>query len=441
MKKSKTVKRVVLVAGLAAVLTAMSVSQPTFSWFNRPQSEKGGSLSLNIPYGDTDPLNNALSMKAYDGKDLTMETFLSTDDAITFSEDASAPATNVTGLEPGKRMYYKTTITNTGDTDQRVSLYLKNFTPAAINGTNVCVGVNKPIKAFKNYSMYEQTIPPATKNRTTNDKKRVYFNAIGRVGNDSKFNEHKATWGASSAKPYYVCSGAANTDIDSNKGSAGIHTAMTVTPNESNVYYADIDANHNKLYFTVKDWNGVNYKRTQTFTNLNGDGLSQVQSLLFYTNGTYTDMNNAWAGKENITGASFASYYNSASLSVGQTLDLSLASGIDYGGQSIAYSSGDTNIFTVTDEGVVTAKGAGTANLTYTVTSSMGDTIQRTAKIVVHSYNVSSTTITNAPVVTNLLVKAHSSEEVWWFIQNGDDEYANSSADAAYTHDGLFLSV
>lgn len=220
-----------------------------------------------------------------------------------------------------------------------------------------------------------------------------------------------------------------------------IHTAMTVTPNDSNVYYADIDANHNKLYFTVKDWNGVNYKRTQTFTNLNGDGLSQVQSLLFYTNGTYTDLNNAWAGKENITGASFASYYNSASLSPGQTLDLSLASGIDYGGQSIAYSSGDTSIFTVTDDGVVTAEGAGTVNLTYTVTSSMGDTIQRTAKIVVHSYNVSSTTITNAPVVTNLLVKAHSSEEVWWFIQNGDDEYANSSVDAAYTHDGLFLSV
>ena len=83
----------------------------------------------------------------------------------------------------------------------------------------------------------------------------------------------------------------------------------------------------------------------------------------------------------------------------------------------------------------------GSATLTYTITSSKGETATKTANVVVHGFDANSTTITNAPIVTNLTVPANGKTEVWWFIQNGDDEYFESTADASYTLDGIFLSV
>ena len=435
MRKSTKALKALVISALGVLLLTLSVSSP-FAWFNRPQSKTGGSLSLSIPYGDKDPNGNDIPMKAYDGKNLTMATYLSTDDAISFSETAADPATNVTGLQPNKRYYYKTEITNTGATEQKVSLYLKNFTPGTQSGTNVCVGVNYPIKAFKNYTMYDQTIPPATKNRKNGTVKRVYFEPTNRIPSGNNYDGTRSNW---ANKTYYVVSGTASTDIDSNRGSNATYTQMHSTTT-SGVYYADIPLDHNKLYFVVQNWT-EDYQRTQTFTNLNGDGLTQVQSLIFYLNGTYNDFNNVWAGKENVTGACFAGYYNSISLSVGQTIDAGLVLHSDYGGQSISYTSSNTSKFTVSTNGTITAVAAGSGTLTYTITSSKGDTVSKTANVVVHGYDVSSTTIANAPIVTNLSVPANGKTEVWWFIQNGDEEYFESTANASYTHEGLFLSV
>lgn len=434
MKKSRTALKTVVVLALAVILIVLCVSAPTFAWFERPKSKTGGSLSLNIPYGDKDANGNTLSMKAYDGKDLTMETFLSTDDAISFSETPAPPATNVSGLQPGHRNYYKTEITNSGSTEQKVALFIKNFHPTISATTNICVGVNYPIKAFKNYSTYNQVIPPATKNAVSNTVKRVYFEPIGRVPSGNNYDAHRTTWGGTT---FYVKSGS---NVDSNVQSNVQMTRIGT----SGYYYADIPVGHNQLYFSTVN-NPANYQRTQTFTNLNGDGLSQLQSLLFYTNGTYTDYNNAWAGKENVNGACFVKYFNSVSISVGQTISVALTSGTDYCGSSISYSSSNTGIFTVSNsgsnKGTITAVAEGSATLTYTITSSKGETATKTANVVVHGFDANSTTITNAPIVTNLTVPANGKTEVWWFIQNGDDEYFESTADASYTLEGIFLSV
>lgn len=432
MKKSKLLLKTALVTGLTGVLITASVSSTTFSWFNRPNSLSGKSVYLNVPYGDKDANGSALSMKGYDGSNLTMETFLSTDDAISFSDEAKAPDQSVTGLAPNKRLYYNTVITNKGSTDQRISLYIKNFKPAAVNGTNVCVGVNYPIKAFKNYSLYDQTIPPASKTSASGTVKRVYFEPYGKVPSGNAYDTHRDNWNDGT---YYVKSG---NNVDSNVESSIKMTRCTST---STVWYADIPSGHNQLYFSYMPV-PENYQRTQTFSNLNGDGLSTSKSLLFYTNGSYTgDYNNAWAGKEDVGGACFGTYYSSISLSIGQTINIALTKNVDYAGGTITYSSSSTSIFTVSTAGVITPKAAGTANLTYTITSDKGDKITKTVKVTVHSYSASSPTITNAPIVTNLLIPANSQESVWWFIQNGDDRYAKSTANASYTHDGIFLGV
>ena len=431
MKKSRVILKTLLVMALAVVLLTMSISGPTFSWFERPRSKEGGALALPVPYGDTDPNGNALSMKAYDGTDLTMESFVSTDD-VSFSETPADPATSGS-LDPGHRNYYNTRITNNGATAQRVSLFLKNFTPGGEPGANICVGVNNPIKAFKNYSQYDQVIPPATKNKKNGSVKRVYFEPVGRVPGGNNYDGHRNTWGSGT---YYVKSG---NNVDSNVESSVIMSATGT----SGVYYADIPSGHNQLYFSV-DPVPQNYQRTQTFTNLNGDGLSMTQSLLFYTNGNYTDYNNAWAGKETVVGASFAQYYNSVSMSVGQTIEVGLTQNTDYGGNSVTYSSSDSSCFSVDITGKITANSAGSGTLTYTVTSAKGETATATANVVVHSYNTSSTTITNAPIVTNLLVESGDTVEVWWFIQNGDyDRFGNfsSSGTGSYSHNGIFFSV
>lgn len=444
MKKSKILSKTILVVVLSVLLIALSVSTPTFSWFTRPQSSTGGSVSLSVPYGDKDPNGSALSMIAYDGSGVTMKHFVSTDEGVTFSPLTTIPPSG--SLAKNKRVYYRTEITNGSTTPQNVSLYLKNFKPSG-TGVNVCVGVNRPIKAFKNYTLYDQVIPPASNTKTTGTTMRVYFD-VNRIQSGNAYNTVRNAW---SGKNYYVCSGSSSTDIDSNSGSAGTYTAMVAT-GTSGVYYADIPYTHNKLYITVQDWGGTDYKRTQTFTDLAGDGLSRSSSILLFINGSQNDYKNAWAGRENVDGASFASWYSSASLAVGQEISIALSSS-DYCAKTLTYNSSSPSVASVSDSGIITAVGAGTTTITYTATSAKDDKKTVTCTVRVQAISASNTTIKNAPIVTNLLIPAAKTantenadksnvEEVYWFIMNGDPMYPYSTTGtASYSHSGVYLGL
>ena len=101
---------------------------------------------------------------------------------------------------------------------------------------------------------------------------------------------------------------------------------------------------------------------------------------------------------------------------------------------------------TVNSNGVVTGVGAGTATLTYTVTGSHGDTCSKTATITVNAYASENNTIANAPIVTNLLISGQTSnnqnvQEVYWFIQNGDEMYGPASEAARVSFDAVYLGV
>ena len=440
MKKRKLIGKKILVVVLAAILFGVCISSPTFSWFTRPKLEyaNGKAMNFNVPNSVFYRIGNSTQQseapKAYSGSNVTMATYLSTNDGVSFSDTAAAPATSGTlgTTSPSNRMYYKTTITNSGSTEQNVSLYIKNFTPG---GNAVCVGTNVPVKAFKNYSMYGVNIPSPTRNTADGDKKRVYFEPVGRVPSGNSYDSHRTTW---ANKTYYVFS--------STDGSSFSRTTMTVTPNYSGIYYADINWDHNQCYFACAT-SPQNYQRTQTFTNLYGDGETMTQSLLFYTNGSYTDYNNAWAGKEYCTGASFAHYYKDITIAAvsGQTVSVALTKGTDYQANSnVTYTSGNTGAFTVSSAGVITPNANISANTTttlrYRATSYYGDTKDITVNVTVKKV-INTSTIKAAPIVTNLLIPANSVQDVYWFIQNGDEMYGAASASANYTLDSIYLGV
>lgn len=443
MKKRKLIGKKILVVVLAAILFGVCISSPTFSWFTRPGMEyaNGKAMNFNVPnsvfYRPGVSTQQSEAPKAYSGSGVSMQTFVSTNDGVSFSDTAAAPATSGTlgTTSPSNRIYYKTTITNTSGVEQNVSLYIKNFTPS---GSSICVGTNKPVKAFKNYSMYGVEIPSPTRNTADGDKKRVYFEPVGRVPSGNSYDSHRTTW---ANKTYYVFS--------STDGSSFSRTTMTVTPNYSGIYYADINWDHNQCYFACAT-SPQNYQRTQTFTNLYGDGETMTQSLLFYTNGSYTDYNNAWAGKEYCTGASFAHYYKDITIAAvsGQTVSVALTKGTDYQANSnVTYTSGNTNAFTVSSAGVITPKTTISANTTttlrYRATSYYGDTKDITVNVTVKKVTNTSA-IKAAPIVTNLLLAAsgdYATQDVYWFIQNGDEMYGAASASATYTLDGIYLGV
>ena len=118
MKKSK----VVLVIVLAVVLIATTISVPTVSWFIRPQSQKGNSLTLN----DTET--------AYNGYNVTMSTTASTDGS-SYSAVTNSTGLSGSGIEKSGRKYYKTTIKNNSSSPQNVSLYISKVSiPTTSNG-------------------------------------------------------------------------------------------------------------------------------------------------------------------------------------------------------------------------------------------------------------------------------------------------------------------
>ena len=104
MKKSKFA----IVIALGLVLCLLCGVTTTFSWFSRPQSESGDSLRWNGQY------------KISNGQNISIKTVESSNDGSTFGENA---VTNFGGsLEAGKRRYFCTEISNSGNAEQNVSL-------------------------------------------------------------------------------------------------------------------------------------------------------------------------------------------------------------------------------------------------------------------------------------------------------------------------------
>ena len=467
MKSDSLKIKKILILSLAVVFSVVSISSTTFSWFSRPQKKTGKALSYSVPYLDAD--NHELPMIAYDGKDVEMKTYISFDDGIHFSDDTSnaslyenltlnddlhdlaqtyrqlgtVPYEQITGDQHSNRVYFKTVLTNYSATPQNVSLYIKNFRTGT--GGQVCVGTNVPVKSFKNYTTYGVAIAPASKVSANGQTKRLYFQPRC----DSS---HNSSW---LNKDYYVFYDN-NGTLQQNNSDLKVQLQSTPT---SGTYYADIPAKAKKLYFAYEEnWTTGN-QRTQTFTDLNSDGLSSKNSLLFYLNDVSASYGNhkAFISSGKIDGACFAKYYSTGTITMGfgQQLNIGLTKDTDYTGatnsttqKSITYTSSNTGVFTVADNGEITPIAGGNATLTYSVTSQYGDTATKTATIIVKGSE--DHLIPNAPIVTNLLIPAGTQEniankknvqDVYWFVQNGDSMYGVAGENAEFNLDYIYLGV
>lgn len=410
MKKSK----IILVSVLAVVLCIMCVTTTTFSWFTRPQALQGDSLGWNVDY------------KTSFGNGVTMTTYASTDNGQTYDETAEVTSfSDTTGIGAGNRKCYRTDITNSGEAEQSVSLYLSQLTLPANPTGNFYLGVNGPLKTYKNYSKKVETSSSST--RTSGSTMRIYFQP-----KSSSMTEINTSW---KDKNYYVCYGVS--------ASPSNYTALSAT-GKSGTYYADIPSNATQLFFSVQDWKEA-YQRTQTFTDIVGDGQSQTQSLVFYLNGEFNSSNNAVADKAKVSGANIINYYSTISVPMDKTFSAALASGTDYIGKTVEYYSGSESVFTVDKtSGLITPVATGTAKLYTKVTGeSYSDTKQVETTVTVTAVpDVPQGNFSDVPIVTNLKVAGKSSdgnattESVYWYIKNDSD-----SGPMTYTIGDVYLTL
>lgn len=430
MKKSK----VILAIALAVVLAVTCISVPTFSWFTRPQSKTGEQMVLSSDNTYT----------AYNGKNVTITTKSSTTGK---AESYTTTVTNSTGLSGSgitthNRKYYCSTLTNSSEAAQNVSLYAKTLSiPTSSNGT-LALGVNNPTRSYRDYSAL------ATQMTTLDrDDMRIYFQK-------PKYNTPTGWTGTE----FYICwNDDTNTQIESLNptGSNGKYYKMTYCGEKDGYYnyYVDIPKTATHAFFACENWgtNGTDGKenwaqRTQTLWNLGGDGQSQLQSKVYQLTGTVTNGNTqVHTPPYNVNGACINHYYDTIFVTTGSQFNASLSNTTNipardgYSANSIGtleYYSGNTDVFTVNKTtGVITPVAAGEAKLyTKAVGNSYSDNqqVETTVKVTATANYV----FNDVPIVRNVKIPAGESVDVYWYVINNSE-----TTSLRYTIDQIYIGL
>lgn len=407
MKKSKFA----IVIALGLVLCLLCGVTTTFSWFSRPRTESGDSLRWSGQY------------KISNGKNISIKTVESSDDGSTFGENA---VTNFGGsLEAGKRRYFCTEISNSGNAEQNVSLFIKGLKTASASG--LYVGVNKPLKTYRSYN--DIVGSNSTYTKTTLGKYRIYFNANGvKSWNDSD----------TTTKIRYSLE-----DKDN----------PSWTTDVINMTYVKYVGGHKIMYADIP----ITAKRIQIYVNNSPSGANATPCIRVASYCPKISPTNCYvftlrAGVENgyhncdtysfnnpLTDcANFVNCYDSINIPLGRTFNAGLVAGTDYIGSSISYSSSSNSVFKVGANGVITPVAEGTAKLTTTIKGgAYGDTYSVTTEISVTSVSTDSI---DTPIVTNLEIKPKATDgptvsKVYWYIKN------ESSSTITYTLDDVYISL
>lgn len=410
MKKSKFA----IVIALGLVLCLLCGVTTTFSWFSRPRTESGDSLRWSGQY------------KISNGQNISIKTVESSDDGSTFGENA---VTNFGGsLEAGKRRYFCTEISNSGNAEQNVSLFIKGLkTSDTASASGLYVGVNKPLKTYRSYN--DIVGSNSTYTKTTLDKYRIYFNANGvKSWNDSDTTTKIRYSLEDKDDPSWT------TDV--------INMTYVKYVDGHKILYADIPITAKRIQIYVNDSpSGVNATPCISVASYCPE-ISPTNCYVFTLRanleGGYHNCDTG-AFKEPLTdAANFANYYSSISIPLGRTFNAGLVAGTDYIGSSISYSSSLNSVFTVDKNGVITPVAEGNAKLTTTIKGgAYGDTYSVTTEISVTS---ASTDSIDTPIVTNLEIKPKATDgptvsKVYWYIKN------ESSSTITYTLDDVYISL
>lgn len=381
MKKSK----LLLVTVLALVLCLLCVTTSTFSWLPRPKEDKGNSLAWNLFY------------ETSVGKDITMTTYELPENGRE-PDDPHAQLTEVTefsnseGIDPGHRKYYRTDIINSGSEAQSISLFLSSLSGLDSTNGKFCLGVNGPLRTYRNYS--DISSEAGSKIEKIINEKNVY------VG----FNVNQTYTPQNYAVHWW------QTGNDNYNGDSQVQPYFS--PNQQGDY---ANSKYNMSYATIPyDANAVKLRQDNNWYGGNNEDLANKNTIIVYSdNGNVnTDY------QKSSLAAGIESFYSSAAVTAGDTIDLAAKGHTD----TFAYTSSDESVATVDSNGLVTAKKAGHTTITVTSTGSYGDKITATCWLTVHD-SVDPGAIFDVPIVTNVKVApkteaGNTVESVYWYIKN-----------------------
>ena len=411
MKKSKFA----IVIALGLVLCLLCGVTTTFSWFSRPREESGNSLRWSGQY------------KISNGRNIRIRTVESSDDGTTFDEKA---VTDFGGsLEAGKRRYFCTEISNSGNTEQNVSLFIRDLkTSGTASASGLYVGVNKPLKTYRSYN--DIVGSNSTYTKTSLEKYRFYLD----TNNVSSWKDSTTT-----IKIRYGTG-----DVETPKWQGNPIVMTPISGQSTRVLYVDVPKTAKVVQFYANNKNtGANATPYMLLTaycpTLPVDNCYKF-TLQTYTSGNYDNHNcNTYSFNNPLTDcANFINCYDSINIPLGRTFNAGLVAGTDYVGNSISYSSSKKSVFTVDANGVITPMAEGNATLTTTITGGeYGDTYSVTTKISVTS--ASSDSI-DTPIVTNLEIKPRAADgptvsKVYWYIKN------DSSSTITYSLKDVYISL
>lgn len=383
MKKSKFT--LVIVLGL--VLCLLCGTTTTFSWFNRPDVQKGESLSWHGDYNVTN------------GENITAVTYAATKDDGSVYDTSPFNFSGLTTVPAHETKYFCTEVKNMGAAPQSISLFLKN------SETNkLSVGVNSPLRTYKRFTSDSQTTSYVTKTPSNVNKKNLYI--ATNVDDPTKYTMH--TW--------------KNGDSDStDKELSGYIEGKSVNYDgvDYNISYVTIPTEHirAKLWIRVPEkWFGNNLE----ITDQNNTYVFKADDV------DHTTM------KQSDPAAGISSFYSRAEAVVGEKFDLSAtAQG------TVAYKSSNTGVATVDGNGKVTAIKAGKTTITVTSTGAYGDVITAKCELTVSKKPVKSSYI---PIVTNMKIEGKTDSDpvvtkVYWYIKN------DTASSAAYSLGDVQISL
>lgn len=411
MKKSKFA----IVIALGLVLCLLCGVTTTFSWFSRPREESGNSLRWSGQY------------KISNGQNISIKTVESGDDGTTFGESEVADFGG--SLEAGKRKYFCTEISNSGNAEQNVSLFIKGLkTSGTASASGLYVGVNKPLKTYRSYN--DIVGSNSTYTKTSLEKYRFYLD----TNNVSSWKDSTTT-----IKIRYGTG-----DVETPKWQGNPIVMTPISGQSTRVLYVDVPKTAKVVQFYANNKNtGANATPYMLLTaycpTLPVDNCYKF-TLQTYTSGNYDNHNcNTYSFNNPLTDcANFINCYDSINIPLGRTFNAGLVAGTDYVGNSISYSSSKKSVFTVDANGVITPVAEGNATLTTTITGGeYGDTYSVTTEISVRS---ASTDSIDTPIVTNLEIKPKATDgptvsKVYWYIKN------ESSSTITYTLDNVYISL
>lgn len=382
MKKSKFT--LVIVLGL--VLCLLCGTTTTFSWFNRPEVQKGDSLSWSGDYNVTN------------GKNITAVTYAaSKPDGSEYSTDPFN-FSGLTTVSAHETKYFCTEVKNTGAAPQSISLFLNN------SETNkLSVGVNSPLRTYKRFTSDSQT-SDVVRTPCNVNKKNLYI--ATNVDDPTKYTMH--TW--------------KNVDTDpTDKELSGYIK-------DESVNYDNVD--YNISYVTIS----MEHDHARLW-HYNGNSKEWFGSDL-----EITDQNNTYVFKADTSttmkqsgpSAGISSFYSNAEAVVDKTFDLSAkAQG------TVTYTSSKTDVATVDGKGQVIAKKAGKTTVTVTSTGAYGDKITSKCELTVSKEPAKSLYI---PIVTNMKIEGKTDSDpvvtkVYWYIKN------DTASGAAYSLGDVQISL